>query len=69
VIVIAPVRVPGAFGVKVTLIEQSLPAANEPAQVFVAAKSPLKATLEIVSVWLPVLAKVTVCGALVVPTD
>lgn len=43
VIVTAPVRVPAAVGVKVTLIEQMLPAAIVPGQVSVSAKSPLAA--------------------------
>ena len=37
----APVRLPAAVGVKVTLISQPAPAATEPAQVLVWAKSPL----------------------------
>ena len=36
-----PVRVPAAVGRKVTLIVQPAPAATEPAQVLVSAKSPL----------------------------
>lgn len=63
-----PVRVPDAVGVNVTLMLQFPPAASEPPHVLVAAKSPLATMLVIDSVAPPVLDRVTVCAALVVPT-
>ncbi len=63
-----PVRVPDAVGVNVTLMVQLAPAATEPPQVSVSAKSPLAAILPvIVRAALPLLDSVTVCAALVVP--
>ncbi len=62
-----PVRVPDAVGPKVTLIAQLAPAATEPLQVLVAAKSPLAEMLLIVRVALPVLVSFTAWGALVEP--
>jgi len=59
---------PLAVGVKVTLMVQKFPAATETPQLLVWAKSPLAATPEMVSAALPVLDRVTVCGALVAPT-
>lgn len=56
------------MGVKVTLIVQLAPAATEAPQLFVAAKSPLAAMLEISKAALPELVSVTVCTALVEPT-
>jgi hypothetical protein len=72
VIVSVPVYVPLAVGVKVALIVQ-LPSAlkSTPEQLSVSKKTKepaVTATLEILSVALPVLAKVTDCGALEVPT-
>ena len=64
----APVRFPGAVGVKVTLIVQLAPAATEPAQVLVWAKSPLVMTVRGVRAPFPVLVSVSVCGALGVET-
>lgn len=65
-------REPGAVGVKVTLIEQVLPAARLVPQVLVWAKSagfvPLSAMPEMSNVALPVLESVTASGPLVVPT-
>lgn len=62
VIFSVPVRAPMAVGEKVTFMEQFAPAATEPAQLSVSAKSeafaPLKTRLEIVRVELPVLLKV-----------
>ena len=69
VMVIAPVLVPRAVGAKVTLIVQLAPAATEPAQVFVWAKSPLLVIPVMLSRAAPVLVNVTVCTALVVPTS
>jgi hypothetical protein len=63
-----PVRVPDAVGVNVTLMVQFPLAAREPPQVLLAAKSPPAAMLVMVRVALPVLDRVTVCAALVVPT-
>jgi hypothetical protein len=68
VIVRVPVRVPVAVGVKVTLIVQEPVAATPLAHVLVSEKSPLAATLAMVSVAVPVLLSVTGCGALVVAT-
>ena len=73
VIVSVPVVVPLAVGVKVTLIVQ-LPSALKltPKQLSVSKKTKepaVTATLEILSVALPVLAKVTDCEALEVPTS
>jgi hypothetical protein len=66
------VRVPLAGGVKVTLIVQWAPAATELPHVLVSAKFlllvPMTARLVILKVALPVLLRVTVCAALVVPT-
>jgi hypothetical protein len=66
-------RVPFAVGLKVTLMVQLPLAATEPPQVLVWAKSPALAPVklrpETVSMTLPVLLSVTVCAALVVPTD
>src|SRR5207302_5400425 len=66
VIVIAPVLVPVAVGVNVTLIVQFAPAPTEVPQVFVCPKSPLGAMLVMPSVALPVFLSVTLCVALVV---
>ena len=67
VTVIVPVREPVAVGVKVTLIVHDELAARLVPQVFVCEKSPLAAMLEIVSVALPGLLRVTLCGLLLVP--
>ena len=67
VIVSEPVRVPVAVGAKVTLIVQLPPAATEPPQLLVWAKSPDVTMPLTVRVAVPVLLRVTVCGALVVP--
>lgn len=64
-----PLRVPVAVGVKNTLTVQFAPAATLVPQLFVCVKSPLAVILEIVSAPLPLLVKVTVCAALVVPMD
>src|ERR1700719_1710493 len=66
VIVIAPVHAPAPVGVKVTLIEQFDPAARVAPHVVVSTKSPLDTMLEIFSVPVPVLLRVTLWGALVV---
>jgi len=68
VIVTAPVRVPIAVGVKVTVIVQFAPGATEAPQVVVFAKSPVAVILVMSSVPLPVFVSVTDCAALVVPT-
>jgi len=68
VIVTAPVRVPVAVGVNLTLIWQLDPAASGDLHVVVREKAPLVAMLVIFSAAVPVLARVTVCAALVVPT-
>jgi len=63
-----PERVPAAVGVNVTVMMQLAPTPWPEPQVFVWAKSPLATMLLIVRARLPVLVKVTVCGALAVPT-
>src|SRR5436305_512601 len=68
VMVIAPVRVPDCVGVKLTEILQLAPALTLAGQLLVCAKSPLAATPLIVSVEPPLLVRVTLCAALVVPT-
>ena len=69
--VIEPVRVPVAVGVKVTPKAQFAPAVRVPVQVLAGevamAKSPLGAT-EIVVFTVPVFFTVTLCAGLVVPT-
>ena len=66
------VRVPGAEGLKVTLIEQFSPAAREPAQFVVSEKSPALAPVilmaEIFTAEVLELVTVTVLGPPVVPT-
>ena len=64
----APVRVPVAVGVNVTLMVQEAPAATELPQVSVSAKSPLAEMLVTLNVPLPVLLSVTDWAELVVPT-
>ena len=68
VIVTAPVRDPVTVGLNVTLTEQFPPAATLAPQLFVWAKSPLAAMLEMVRAALPVLVSVTAWAVLVVPT-
>jgi hypothetical protein len=63
-----PLRLPVALGVKVTLMVQLAPGANELAQVLVWAKSPLVVRVSGVRAPLPVSVRVRVCGALVVET-
>lgn len=65
----APVRVPLAVGVKVTVMVQLALAARLDVQVVVFPKSPLGTMLVIVIVELPVFVMVTVCPELVVPTS
>jgi hypothetical protein len=67
-IVTAPVRVPVAVGVNLTLILQLDPAASDEPHVVVSEKSPLAAMLVMVSDALPEFVSVTVCAVLVVPT-
>ncbi len=66
-ILIVPVRLPPAVGLKVTEIEQLAPALTVVPQVLVWEKSPLAVMPEMVSEALPVLVSVTVCAALLVP--
>jgi len=68
VIVKVPVRVPAAVGVQVTLIVQLAPAFTLLPQLFVSPNSSEAAIFEIRRVAAPVFVRVTVCGALVVPT-
>jgi len=69
VMLTVPVSVPPVVGVKVTLMAQLAPAATEPSQVLVWAKSPLAVRLVIVSVASPVFFNVMVWGGLVVPAS
>jgi len=64
-----PVRVPEAVGVNVTLMVQFAPAAKEPGQLLVCAKSPPVEMDEILSETLPLLVRVTDCELAVVPTS
>ena len=68
VMVTAPVLDPLAPGLKVTLTLHETPAAKLDAQVLVWEKSPLIAMLVMVSGAVPVLARVKLCGSLLVPT-
>ena len=63
-----PVRVPLALGAKVTFNVQVDPAATPFPQLSVSAKSPLAEMPMICKGAVPLLERVTVCGALVVPT-
>src|SRR5579863_2268301 len=63
-----PVRNPAIDGLKVTLIEQFAPAPTEPLQVLTAVKSPVALMPVTTSEAFPVLVKVTVRGALFVPS-
>jgi len=62
-----PVLAPAAVGVKLTLMVQDPRAVTLLPQLLVWEKSPLMAMLATVSAALPVLLRVTVCAALVVP--
>lgn len=68
-------RAPVAVGLNVTLMVQFAPAATLEPHVLVSAKSPLFAPVMLmpeplmVKVAVPVLVKVTVCDALVLPTS
>jgi hypothetical protein len=64
----APLRLPPAVGLKVTLMEQLAPAATEPPHVLVWVKSPVSVMVKGVKAPLPVLVSVIVCGALAVET-
>ena len=64
-----PYRLPGAVGVKVTDIVHAIPGATLGPQVLVWAKSPLAAMVVMFKAALPVFVRVTVWGALVLPTD
>ena len=61
-------RLPEAMGLNVTAMVQLAPPATLDPQVLAWAKLVLATMLVIVSVALPVLVRVTVCAALVVPT-
>ena len=69
---IEAVRVKGAVGVNVTWMAQLVPCAKELPQLFVSKKSPALAPVMLMLVMLklafPVLERVTLCPALVVPT-
>jgi len=64
VMLIMPVRVPVAVGLNVTLIVQLAPAASDPPQLLLSAKSPLAVIPVIVNAAFPVLLSVAVCAAL-----
>ena len=68
VMVTAPVLDPLALGLKVTLTLHEAPAPTLEPQVLVWEKSPLIATLVMVSVEVPVFVRVKLCGVLPVPT-
>jgi len=68
VIVTAPVLDPLALGVKITLTLHEAPGDMLEPQVLVWEKSPLLAMLVMVSVEVPVLLRVKLCGLLLVPT-
>lgn len=67
VIVMDPLRLPAAVGVKVTLIVHDAPAPTLLPQVLVEAKSPVAVTPEIASAAPPVFFKVIISGELVDP--
>jgi hypothetical protein len=67
--VIEPLRAPAAVGLKVTLIEQDVPAARLAPQVLVWEKSPLAAMPETARAALPALESVITSGLLEVPTS
>ena len=62
-----PVSAPPAVGLKVTEIEQLAPAARVVPRVMDGEKSPLALMLEMLSVTVPVLVRVTLCTELAVP--
>ena len=66
--VTAPLRAPGAVGVKVTLMVQLAPAAIVAPQVLLWAKSPLGAMLEMSKGAVPLLVSVIAWALLVLPT-
>jgi hypothetical protein len=68
VIVIVPLRAPVVVGVKVTLIVHVAETRKNAGQLFVSAKSPLATILVMFRVAEPLLATVTDCAGLVVPT-
>lgn len=63
-----PLRGPGAPGLKVTAMAQLVPALTLLPQLLVAAKSPDAAICQTARAIVPALDKVTVCGALTLPT-
>ena len=71
-ILTAAVRAPAAVGVNATLIVQLPPAATEPPHVLLTEKSPAFAPVRLMPLMLklvfPVLSRVVLCAALVVPT-
>jgi hypothetical protein len=67
VMVKAPIRVPTAVGVNVTLMAHEVPPASAAPQVSVSAKSPLVTMLEIVRGALPTLSSVIATGKVAVP--
>ncbi len=62
-----PVRLPTVVGLKTTLIVQLAPGSSEAAQVLVCVKSPVMLMALMESATLPVLLRVTLCAALLVP--
>lgn len=65
----APVRVPDAVGVNVTLMVQLAATARLAGQLLLCVKSPLAENEEILSESVPVLVRVTDCAPLAVPTS
>ena len=64
-----PYRLPGAVGVKVTVIMHAIPGATLAPQVLVWAKSPLAEMVVMFKAALPVFVRITVWGALALPTS
>src|SRR5208283_3961184 len=62
-----PAHKPGCVGLKDTLTVQVAASARVAGQLLVSEKSPLALTPESVNGWSPMLERVTVCTALVVP--
>jgi hypothetical protein len=63
-----PERVPVFCGVNTTAMLQEAPAASDVPQLFVTAKSPRAPILVTANADVPLLVRVTLCGALLVPT-
>jgi hypothetical protein len=68
-IVTSPPTLPTAVGLKVTWIAHSAPGATLAPQLLVSRNGPLVFMDETVKAVVPVLVRVTVCGALAAPTN